>query len=172
MTRPAIIVLTGASGVGKTTLLLRLEQLELEGIECINCDRAKINGPASGDSSDYQAAILNHWLTKVIKDPVEVVVLDTQIRPHIAQGVLQQMDFDRTEIILIDCDPDRRNARLRGERGQPELANAQMDCWAAYLRGQADAIGLTIIDTSEDDIENSLDALLAHVRDFVRRDKG
>ena len=48
----------------------------------------------------------------------------------------------------MDCDYAERNARLRGPRGQPELATAQMDGWAAYLRGQADALGLPVIDTS------------------------
>jgi hypothetical protein len=48
----------------------------------------------------------------------------------------------------VNCDHDERNERLRGPRGQPELACARMDCWAAYLRGQADALGLPIIDSS------------------------
>ena len=51
-------------------------------------------------------------------------------------------------IVLLDCSPAVRTARLHGPRGQGQLATAQMDSWAAYLRGQADALGLVIIDTS------------------------
>jgi dephospho-CoA kinase len=163
MKKPAIVVLTGASGAGKTTLLLKLEQLAIDGVDCINCDRVKVDVPISADQSDYQAAILKHWLTEIDERHPEVAVLDTQIRPHKARQVLQQMGMKTAEIILVDCDPAKRNARLRGERGQPELATAQMDCWAAYLRGQADAIGLPIIDTSEDDVDRSLAELLSQV---------
>lgn len=167
--KPAIIILTGASGAGKTTLLLKLAQLAMSGVECINCDRIKVDAPASTDPSDYQAEILRYWITQINERQIELAVLDTQIRPHRAREVLQQMGIIQAEIILVNCDPIKRNARLRGERGQPELATPQMDCWAAYLRGQADAIGLQIIDTSDDDIERSLDSLISHVRKMQSR---
>ena len=38
---PAIIVLTGASGAGKTTLIDKLKELAIPGVEGINCDRVK-----------------------------------------------------------------------------------------------------------------------------------
>jgi hypothetical protein len=37
--------------------------------------------------------------------------------------------------------------RRDGGGGQPELASARMDNWAAYLRGQADALNVPNIDT-------------------------
>ena len=55
------------------------------------------------------------------------------------------------------------------DRRQPELANPQMDCWAAYLRGQADALNLSIIDTSNDPIDKSLLELELLVRDLLNR---
>jgi hypothetical protein len=48
----------------------------------------------------------------------------------------------------VECEQDEREARLRGPRAQPELVYPQMENWAAYLRGQADALGLDRIDTS------------------------
>ena len=63
----------------------------------------------------------------------------------------------------------KRNERLHIDRSQPELANAQMDCWAAYLRGQADALNLTIIDTSNDSIDKSLIELEVLVRNLLYR---
>jgi len=39
-----------------------------------------------------------------------------------------------------------------------------MDCWAAYLRGQADALNLPIIDTSNLGIDAAVDALVGHVQ--------
>jgi len=62
-------------------------------------------------------------------------------------------------VVLLDCSPEVRAARLRGPRQQPELATDRMDAWAAYLRGQADALGLDVIDTSELSVEAVADLL-------------
>jgi hypothetical protein len=62
----------------------------------------------------------------------------------------------------IDCTREVRKARLVA-RGQPELATDDMHAWAAYLRGQAHALGLPVIDTSGLGIEQAIDALLADV---------
>ncbi|HKQ72388.1 MAG TPA: AAA family ATPase [Blastocatellia bacterium] len=168
---PAILVLTGASGAGKTTLTLKLNELAIPGIEGINCDRVKIEVPETADPSDLQVSILRYWISQLSeeKTKIELAVLDTQIRPHRAQEALNQAGIIYAQIVLVDCDPIKRNERLRLERSQPELANPQMDCWAAYLRGQADALNLSIIDTSKDSIEISLKTLAALVRDLLNR---
>jgi dephospho-CoA kinase len=172
----AILVITGASGAGKTTLTLRLGELSIPGIECINCDRVKVEVPETADPSDLQAAILRHWISELSRADrkgrkTDLAVLDTQIRPHRAIEVLIRAGIHHREIVLVDCDPVKRNARLRGARMQPELASAQMDCWAAYLRGQADALNLPIIDTSEDSIEKSLEILIQLVRKLLNEAK-
>src|SRR5262245_48677681 len=154
----AILILTGASGSGKTTLTLGLQELSIPGVECINCDRVKIDFPNGTSPSDQQAAILRYWISQLSLDEggPELAVLDTQIRPHCAQEVLSEFGIQFGQIVLVDCDPQERNQRLHGPRGQPELASPQMDCWAAYLRGQADALNLPIIDTSSSSIIESL----------------
>ena len=83
--------------------------------------------------------------------------------------VLSETAINCAQIVLIDCDPVKRNARLHMDRGQPELANPRMDCWAAYLRGQADALKLSIIDTSNDPIDKSLAELELLVRGLLTR---
>ena len=100
---------------------------------------------------------------------IELAVLDTQIRPHRAFEVLREAAVHYAQIVLVDCDPVKRNERLHLDRGQPELANARMDCWAAYLRGQADALELSIIDTSDGKMEKSLGELELLVRDLLIR---
>jgi hypothetical protein len=100
---------------------------------------------------------------------IQLAVLDTQIRPHQALEVLTQAGIEYAQIVLVDCEPTKRNERLQMDRSQPELANPRMDCWAAYLRGQADALNLSIIDTSNDPIEKSLIELELLVRDLLDR---
>jgi hypothetical protein len=46
-----------------------------------------------------------------------------------------------------------------------------MDCWAAYLRGQADALKLPIIDTSENSIDQNLNTLVELVRELLEQAK-
>lgn len=166
---PAIIVLTGASGAGKTTLILKLNELAIPGVKGINCDRVKIES----DENDRQATVLSYWISQLSGPELELdlAVLDTQIRPHIALEVLSEAAIDYAQIVLVDCDPVKRNERLVMDRGQPDLANPRMDCWAAYLRGQADALRLPIIDTSNDSSDSSVMQLESLVRNLLNRAK-
>jgi len=170
---PAILVLTGASGAGKTTLIVKLNELAIPGVEGINCDRVKLESDETADPSDWQADVLRYWISHLRQREtgIELAVLDTQIRPHRALEVLDQAAIEYAQIVLVDCDPVKRNERLRIARGQPELANAQMDCWAAYLRGQADALKLSVIDTSSDTMDKSLVELELLVRDLLTRSR-
>ena len=167
----AILVLTGASGAGKTTLTLKLNELAIPGVKGFNCDRVKIESDEIAGSTDRQADILRYWISHLsqAETGIELAVLDTQIRPHRALEVLSQAAVDYAQIVLVDCDQAKRNERLHTDRGQPELANPRMDCWAAYLRGQADALRLSIIDTSNDPIDKSLVELEVIVRDLLTR---
>ena len=168
---PAILVLTGASAAGKTTLTLKLNELEIPGVKGINCDRVKVESDDETGSTDRQADVLRYWILQLSQPEtgVELAVLDTQIRPHRALEVLSQAAIDYAQIVLVDCDPVKRNERLRMDRGQPELASPRMDCWDAYLRGQADALKLSIIDTSNDSMDKSLVELELLVRDLLAR---
>ena len=171
MDSPAILVLTGASGAGKTTLIHKLNELGIPGVKGINCDRVEVESDEGPASTDGQASILRYWISQ-LRQPatgIELAVLDTQIRPHRALEVLSDAEIDCAQIVLVDCDPLKRNERLRIDRGQPELANARMDCWAAYLRGQADALKLSIIDTSNDSTDKSVVELELLVRDLLTR---
>ena len=51
-------------------------------------------------------------------------------------------------VLLLDCGTEERRRRLQIDRAQPELANFQMFAWAAYLRGQADALEIPVLDTT------------------------
>jgi len=84
---PAVLVLTGASGAGKTTLILKLNDLAIPGVKGINCDRVKLDERPG--STDRQADVLRHWLAHLSqpKTGIELAVLDTQIRPHRALEV-------------------------------------------------------------------------------------
>jgi len=170
---PAILVLTGASGAGKTTLAHQLNELAIPGVTAINCDRVKIETDETAGATDRQANILSYWISHLSQPEtgIELAVLDTQIRPHVALEILGKAAIDYAQVVLVDCDPVKRNERLHVDRGQPDLANPQMDCWAAYLRGQADALKLSIIDTSNDEMDESLAQLELLVSNLLSRSR-
>jgi energy-coupling factor transporter ATP-binding protein EcfA2 len=153
--QPALLVLTGASGAGKTTLLHELEALGLPGVGCYGFDSIGIPTEEEmvagwGSAEAWQRAATDAWIERLLRNEAEheVAVLDGQMRPSDVRELFERFGVRIGRVVLVNCDHDERNERLRGPRGQPELACARMDCWAAYLRGQADALGLPIIDSS------------------------
>jgi len=174
----AILVLTGASGAGKTTLLRELEKLKIEGIACLQCDSIWYELPddVRADGEAAQDAILEHFAKPALAAPgVEVAILDTQIRPHKALALLRRLGCAVHQVVLVECVQDEREARLRGPRAQPELASAQMENWAVYMRGQADALGLDSIDTAGAPVTvtlRRLQGIVESLRERVRRAAG
>jgi hypothetical protein len=104
-----------------------------------------------GGPEHWQTQATNRWLAKLaaLSSSVRVAVLDAQTRPSNVFAAPGAGTSWHPYVVLFDCSPEVRAARLCGSRGQPELASARMDSWAAYLRGQADALDLPIVDTTE-----------------------
>ena len=174
--QPAVLVVTGASGAGKSTLVRGLCALELPGVGCYEFDSVGVPPPEEmervwGGGEQWQAAMTEQWIERLLRndDGVEVAVLDGQTRPSVIREVLARRGVRLGRIVLVDCGHEERNARLRGPRGQPELANPHMDCWAAYLAGQAHALGLPIVRTDGRSVEEGVAELSAYVRELFER---
>ncbi len=163
--------MTGASGVGKTTLVHALDDQHLPGVHCYYFDSVGVPEPAEmrakfGSGEAWQAATTERWIAHLARNPdgAQVMVLDGQIRPSEIAAAFNRHGVTRGSIVLIDCSHAVREARLRGQRGQAELASPRMAEWAAYLRGQADALDLPIIDTSTLSVAEATQILVDHVR--------
>jgi hypothetical protein len=115
---------------------------------------------AYGSPERWQADATRRWLLRIAadRDSSPVTILEGQTRPDFARSAAGGCAQLRLELILLECSASTRAARLQ-KRGQPELANEQMQSWAAYLRGEADRLGFLIIDTTELSIEQVADAL-------------
>jgi len=167
---PAILVVTGAAGAGKTTLVGRLAALGLPGVGCYHFDAIGILSGAEmaarfGSGEALQAWALGEWIVRLARneDGVWVAVLDAQVRPRAALDALARHGVARAAVVLVDCAYAERNERLRGPRGQPELATPRMDGWAAYLRGQADALDLPVLDTTATSPDEGVATLRTHL---------
>lgn len=172
---PAILVVVGASGAGKTTLLRRLAALDLPGVGCYHFDTIGVPSEAEivarfGSGWAFQAWGLDAWLARFARNEegVRVAVLDAQVRPRAVMDAFAAHGVTRGSVVLVDCAHPERNARLRGPRGQPELATAQMDGWAAYLRGQADALDVPVLDTTALPVDAGVAFLRERVEALLR----
>ncbi len=159
-------MVVGASGAGKTTLVRELEQRSLPDVGCYYFDTIGIPSNEEivsrfGDGLAFQDWALDQWLERLTRneDRVRMAILDAQVRPTSVHEAMRRHRIERGRVVLVDCACAERNARLRGERGQPELATPMMDTWAAYLRGQADALGLAIIDTTRAGVDSGVTQL-------------
>jgi hypothetical protein len=170
MTAPIIIVVTGASGSGKTATVRAVEARGLAGVRCHNFDTVGVPSIEDmyrdfGSPEQWQAITTRRWLDRLSTDPsdADVHILDGQTRPSFVREAAARARITQPQIVLLDCEASVRHMRLAKLRGQPELANSQIDCWAAYLRGQADALNLPVIDTTALGIDGAADALVVFV---------
>jgi broad-specificity NMP kinase len=149
-----ILVVTGASGVGKTSAVRALEARGLPGVRCFYFD--SIGVPAReemrrehGDGERWQAWATQRWVHDLdqLEPAIRAAVLDGQTRPsYVAAAATTVSRSVRT--VLLDCERGKRERRLEEGGDQPELITAEMAAWAAYPRGQADAYSLQVVDTS------------------------
>ena len=169
MIKPAILVVTGASGAGKTAAVRRLEARGRPGVRCFYFD--SIGVPSEevmkrdfGGGEGWQADATNRWISRLATETRsgDVSILDGQTRPSFVRAALAESTRIAARVVLFECAQAVRHARL-GVRGHPELAEPRMDIWAGYLRGQADALKLPIVDTTSLNVDAMADALEAEV---------
>ncbi len=171
MRRVRVLVVTGASGAGKTTLLRRVEARGITGVsfhyfDSIGVPSAEQMVRDFGSATSWQIAMTNRWIERLARSESSLCVLDGQVRPTAVRDAFARYDVDG-RVLLLDCAHAVREVRLSNERNQPELITRDMACWASYLRGQADALELPIVDTSAMTVEDAADALLAHIVAFA-----
>jgi len=169
-----ILVVTGASGAGKTAAVRALADRNLPGLRCFHFD--SIGVPSEdvmereyGGGDGWQAWATKQWLARIgalaaLPDGVRIAVLDGQTRPSLVVGLTGSVPRCDVSVILLDCSAEVRDARLRGPRQQPELATGRMDDWATHLRGEAAAFGLPVIDTTRLTPEQVADRLARVIR--------
>jgi dephospho-CoA kinase len=151
-----LLVLIGASGAGKTAVAQRLARRapwagSVHHFDSIGVPR---DFEPYGGPEAWQKWATETWLRKLAARAAPLQLLEAQTRPAFLEGVLADRPDIRLQVMLFDCSADIRLRRLQG-RGQGELATARMEDWAAYLRNDARARGLPIIDTSGMTIEEA-----------------
>ncbi len=166
----AVTFITGASGVGKSTMLaglakkyadkdrvfLHFDSIGIPSLEQMNAEY--------GSPSAWQKAKTYEWIdTLISKYNNKKVFFEGQVNLEFIQKGFRKHDFTDYQIILVDCN-EAEMARRLNQRGQPELFTEDMKNWLKFLRRQGDALPIPVIDTSARSEEESLQALESLIR--------
>lgn len=173
---PMIVFLTGASGVGKTTLVnqfCREENKDFK-IACFHFDSIGVPSEQEmlaiyGSGSEWQKAMTYHWVQqfKQYLDK-DLILIEGQVNLTYIETALRGLGFYRYQIILLHCENSIRHQRLTGKRLQPELVNPEMDNWSRFLKKQAIKKNAMILDTTELTQEQMLVWLNEYLRPYIK----
>lgn len=150
-----IYFVTGASGVGKTTLVSSISE-KYNYRSCLFLHFDAIGIPSAGEMqkefgspSRWQKAKTFEWVKRLINvDTNQKVVLEGQVDLTFIYEAFLANHFKDYSIILVDCDEHEMESRLNTTRRQPELFTSEMRNWRAHLRHQAEQFHAGIIDTT------------------------
>ena len=150
-----VIFISGASGVGKTTLIEQLKNkyrdkswrfLHFDSIGVPSIDEMI---QQYGSPSGWQEAMTSQWIDKLVHQyEDECIFFEGQVNLQFIQSGFKQHSFTNYKLVLLDCSEEEMAYRLTHKRGQPELLTADMHNWLNYLRNQAKALGVKILDTT------------------------
>jgi RNase adaptor protein for sRNA GlmZ degradation len=167
----SLVVLTGASGAGKTTIAQRIEAMRLPNHVTLHFDSIGIPSPDEmrnrygidpQPGGGWQRAMTQEWMKRIrpIVDLGNSVLFEGQMRISFIIAALAGTPMDRVRVFLVDCDDRTRIDRLSVNRMQPELAGPDMLNWARYLRSEAEVTGIEILDTSYLSVRDSVEIVL------------
>ena len=163
------IIMTGASGVGKTTIARTIRQSHPgisvfldEELERPSEAFMESIGPTEGPGGPFQRGFALYSLPQLaeLRENGKPLLLDCQCRIAFLEEAIAAARITDTRIVLVECDDPTRDARLHG-RGSPELAHAQMRNWSRYLHREAVEAGLAILDTGTQPLTESVAHILA-----------
>jgi predicted kinase len=164
-----LVVLTGASASGKTTICRKLAAKAAPTINCLYFDSIGVPLPEQmsaefGSGENWQRVKTFEWIKSIQEEFLsegKLVLFEGQMRVSFISEACAAAKITNYKTILVDCDDASRESRLRINRRQPELANARTMNWARFLRNEAEASSIFKLDTTRSSIEESVSELLA-----------
>ena len=165
-----LIVLTGASGSGKTTIARVIQARHADRVDALFFDSIGVASPNQmaaefGSPEGWQRAKTIEWMTRIVTTShlQRNVLFEGQMRLSFLIEAISAADLPDHHIILLDCDDVTRKRRLVDNRMQPELADSRMMDWARFLRDEARRHQCEIVDTSFATIEASAERIARHL---------
>ena len=164
-----LLILTGASGAGKTTIAEAIERRHGQELDVFYKDRIGVPSVQEmieqfGSVEGWQRAATFEWMTRLspLLAQGRKVLFEGQSRFSFLAEAAEHAGIASYTAILVDCDDETRAKRLSIDRKQADLANADMMNWASFLRDEASAYGCEILDTSALTLEQEIDRVLRY----------
>ncbi|WP_434712734.1 AAA family ATPase [Rhizobium sp. YTUHZ045] len=166
-----LVILTGASGAGKTTIAEAIERRHGQEIDVFYQDRIGVPPVEEmvdqfGSVEGWQREATFAWMARLSPLLAEgsSILFEGQSRFSFLAEAAERAGIGSHSFILIDCDDETRARRLSIDRGQPDLSNPDMMNWAAFLRHEAQTYGCEILDTSNLTVEQGVERVLCELR--------
>jgi len=145
-----IVFITGASGVGKTTIVNELKNgANSDRFECYHFDDVGVPSREEMKSiGDWQERTTYFWIDKLVsKKSRRTIIIEGSVNASFITSRFEKLGCQEFSIVLIDCAEQSMIHRLK-ERNQPELADEPMKKWLEFLRQQAIDLSIPSINTS------------------------
>jgi RNase adaptor protein for sRNA GlmZ degradation len=166
----ALVILTGASGSGKTAIAKTIEarhpSITVFGFDTIGVPSAEVMasfGSGYQPGGAWQRAMTFEWLERIAPVLAENrdVLFEGQMRIAFIREALAASKIENARVLCVDCDDATRTQRLSHDRLQPELANESMMRWSRYLHQEARGAGYEILDTTDLSLSDSVSYVLS-----------
>lgn len=164
-----LVILTGASGSGKTAIAKTIETdhpsitvFRFDTIGVPSADVMASFGTGRQPGGAWQRAMTLQWFERIapILASGKAVLFEGQMRIAFIQEALTAFTIENARVLCVECDDSTRIHRLTQDRVQPELANESMMGWARYLHQEAIDAGYEILDTTNLSLADSVRAVL------------
>jgi hypothetical protein len=174
VTPPAILVVTGIDGVGKSTVTGALEARGQPGIRCFRFET--IGSPSlaaimaeHGSPQAWQVTAMHQWITSLTANPwrCAVAVLEGEIPPVVVHQTFVEHGITRGRVVLLVCDEATRDSRAVRLPDPAPAARAQREAWARAFCDQAEALRIPVLDTTTTAVEVTVDRLLEVVEQLT-----
>jgi chloramphenicol 3-O-phosphotransferase len=165
-----LVILTGASGSGKTVIAEAITSRYAESVDVYHFDEVGVPSREEmianyGSTEAWQLAKTHEWTMKIAANrPIKRHILfEGQMRCSFALEAAAAAGITEFMLILVDCDDATRTRRLTLERRQPDLVNPTMMSWAQYLRNEAHQLHCTILDTTLLSLDECVKQIWTHL---------
>jgi hypothetical protein len=163
-----LVVLTGASGSGKTAIAKAVASLcdgpiAVEFFDSIGVPPVAEMVAAYGSPERWQYAKTVEWMARlaVTRRSGRDLLFEGQTRlAFLADAAKRAGDLVYVPI-LLDCDDATRMHRLTVDRGDPTLADINIMKWASFMRQEARNCGCQILDTGARSLNDCAAAVAA-----------